>query len=68
MAAALPLGRSGTPEDVAQVALWLASDSSSFVTGHSLVVDSGITCGRTWSETQAMWDGFRAALGIQPSD
>lgn len=36
-----PLGRMGTPEEMAAVALWLASDESSFVTGHALVADGG---------------------------
>ncbi|MHA2231624.1 MAG: SDR family NAD(P)-dependent oxidoreductase [Candidatus Hodarchaeales archaeon] len=36
-----PLRRLGRPEDIAQAALYLASDSSSFVTGISLVVDGG---------------------------
>lgn len=36
-----PLGRIGSPEDIAQAALYLASDESSFVTGASLVVDGG---------------------------
>ena len=38
-----PLGRFGTPEEVAKVALFLASDESSFVTGASYVVDGGWT-------------------------
>jgi NAD(P)-dependent dehydrogenase (short-subunit alcohol dehydrogenase family) len=37
------LGRLGTPEEVAAVALFLASDESSFVTGASYVVDGGWT-------------------------
>jgi NAD(P)-dependent dehydrogenase (short-subunit alcohol dehydrogenase family) len=36
-----PVGRFGQPEEVAQVALWLCSDASSFVTGHALAVDGG---------------------------
>ena len=40
-AAQRPLQRIGTPEDIAQAALYLASDASSFVTGTSLVVDGG---------------------------
>ncbi len=36
-----PLGRLGTPEDIAFAALYLASDESSFVTGSELVVDGG---------------------------
>ena len=40
-----PLRRPGLPEDVARAALWLASDDSSFVTGHALVVDGGLTGG-----------------------
>ena len=40
-AAQRPLGRIGRPEDIAQAALYLASDASSFVTGTALVVDGG---------------------------
>lgn len=40
---ATPLGRMGTPEDVALGALFLASDDSSFVTGSELVIDGGYT-------------------------
>jgi NAD(P)-dependent dehydrogenase (short-subunit alcohol dehydrogenase family) len=40
-AAQRPLQRIGRPEDIAQAALYLASDASSFVTGAALVVDGG---------------------------
>ena len=40
-AAQRPLQRIGKPDDIAQAALYLASDASSFVTGTSLVVDGG---------------------------
>jgi NAD(P)-dependent dehydrogenase (short-subunit alcohol dehydrogenase family) len=36
-----PIGRMGTPEEVAEAIVWLCSESSSFVTGHALTVDGG---------------------------
>jgi len=42
-----PVGRIGDPEDVAEVALFLASDDSSFVTGSAYNVDGGWTAGMT---------------------
>lgn len=44
-AARRPLGRVGKPEEIAQAALYLASDASSFVTGTALVVDGGSLAG-----------------------
>ncbi len=38
-----PLGRRGVPRDVGEAALFLASDSSAFITGTELVVDGGLT-------------------------
>lgn len=42
-----PVGRIGRPEDVAEVALFLASDESGFVTGSAYNVDGGWTAGMT---------------------
>lgn len=38
----IPLGRLGTPEDLVGAAIYLSSDASSFVTGHTLFVDGGL--------------------------
>ncbi len=38
-----PLGRLGTPEEIAEAVLYLASDAAGFVTGSSLVIDGGLT-------------------------
>jgi NAD(P)-dependent dehydrogenase (short-subunit alcohol dehydrogenase family) len=38
-----PLGRPGQPEEVAEAVVWLCSDAASFVTGHSMLVDGGMT-------------------------
>jgi NAD(P)-dependent dehydrogenase (short-subunit alcohol dehydrogenase family) len=38
-----PIGRVGKPEEIADAAIWLSSSKSSFVTGHSLLVDGGFT-------------------------
>lgn len=58
-----PIQRAGLPEDIAQAALWLASDDSRFVTGHALVVDGGLTGGRMWSVVQEQRAMLRAFLG-----
>lgn len=39
----VPLGRLGKPEELREIAIWLASDASSFVTGSTIVVDGGVT-------------------------
>jgi NAD(P)-dependent dehydrogenase (short-subunit alcohol dehydrogenase family) len=46
IAAGIPLGRLGAPEDIANAALFLVSNASSWITGHVLVVDGGILLGR----------------------
>jgi NAD(P)-dependent dehydrogenase (short-subunit alcohol dehydrogenase family) len=43
-----PLRRLGTPEDVADVVAFLASDGARFVTGQTIYVDGGISAGSSW--------------------
>ena len=40
-----PVGRLGTPEEIAKAAVYLASDDAAFITGTALVIDGGITAG-----------------------
>jgi NAD(P)-dependent dehydrogenase (short-subunit alcohol dehydrogenase family) len=43
-------GRPGTPRDIGDATVFLASPESSYITGHNLVVDGGMTIGLTWEE------------------
>ncbi len=39
----VPMKRMGEPEEVAQAVLWLCSDAASFITGHIMPIDGGLT-------------------------
>ena len=62
---AQPIPRAGLPDDIARAAVFLASDESSFVNGHDLVVDGAITGGRNWSQQQQGYVALRKALDQQ---
>jgi 2-keto-3-deoxy-L-fuconate dehydrogenase len=38
-----PMGRLGTPEEIAELAVYLASDAAQFITGQAVVIDGGLT-------------------------
>ena len=50
----LPIGRTGKPEEIASVVLWLCSPGASYVIGHALAVDGGLAVANL---------GFRALDG-----
>lgn len=60
LGAAHPLLRIGTPEEVAETVVWLFSDSSSYVTGQSLVLDGGLTAQRPGTTSTGV--GLTSAL------
>ena len=60
---AQPVKKPGLPQDIAQAALYLASDASAFVTGTHLVVDGGITVGSRHSWDPSAGSPFAAIFG-----
>ena len=59
---AQPIPRAGLPDDIAYAAVFLASDESTFINGHDLVVDGAITGGRNWSQQQQGYVVLRKAF------
>lgn len=56
IAAGHPIERAGEPLDIALAALFLASDESTFITGHALAVDGGGSVGTPW---RRQYDNFK---------
>ncbi|MEJ0042475.1 MAG: SDR family oxidoreductase [Rhizomicrobium sp.] len=59
-----PIPRGGRARDIAEAALYLASDGASFVNGHALVVDGGLTLGPTGMAQMAVYAPIVQALGV----
>lgn len=63
-----PIPRAGLPEDIAKAALWFASDDSTFINGHALVVDGGVSLGKRPSEMNEGFEELAKALNLGDFD
>ncbi|MCY4426404.1 MAG: glucose 1-dehydrogenase [Halieaceae bacterium] len=59
---AQPLGRAGTPEDVANAVIFLASDEAGFITGRDLVIDGGAIAGRPYTQARTQRQALQSYL------
>lgn len=59
---AQPLGRAGTPEDVANAVIFLASDEAGFITGRDLVIDGGAIAGRPYTQARTQHQALQSYL------
>jgi NAD(P)-dependent dehydrogenase (short-subunit alcohol dehydrogenase family) len=57
-----PVKRSGVSEDIANAALWLASEESGFVNGVAMPVDGGCSCGKSLGEYEQNLVDLTSAL------
>jgi NAD(P)-dependent dehydrogenase (short-subunit alcohol dehydrogenase family) len=61
-----PMQRGGRPRDIAETALFLASDGSDWMTGQALVMDGGLTLGPQGMQQMAAFLPIIQALGVDP--
>lgn len=61
-----PIPRPGVPRDIAEMALFLASDRSSFVNGQAIVVDGGVANGVMWRDQSDVYKTYRPIKVYNP--
>ena len=60
--------RAGIPDDIAQMACWLAGDRSTFVTGQAMVVDGGLISGLKWQDQPGFQKEYHPIKVYRPAE
>jgi hypothetical protein len=63
-----PIGRMGTPEEVAALFHFLASDESAFITGQAIAIDGGMTAGPGLGMIGALYEKIAGEAIETPGD
>ena len=61
-----PIPRVGRPSDIAEMALFLASDRSTFITGQAIIVDGGAASGVFWENQNTLYKNYRPIRVYNP--
>ena len=61
-----PIPRPGVPRDIAEMAMFLASDRSSFVSGQAITVDGAAANGVKWSDQNPVYKEYRPIKVYRP--